>query len=67
MKICIELDEWMKKEWDNVKRTLEASIKFTYGVDISHPDEDVFVGLLFCFNDEGASNYFPEWLYDEEV
>ena len=65
MKIYFELDEWMKEQWENAKRTLEASIKSTYGVDLSLPDEDVFTGLLFCFNDEEASNYFPEWLYDK--
>ena len=65
MKICIELDEWMGEEWENAKRTLEASIKSTYGVEILLPDEDVFVGLLYCFDEEVASSYFSEWLYED--
>jgi hypothetical protein len=57
-KICIELDEWMKEEWERVKSILEWQIKHHHNKKESLSEREVLLGLLFGFDTEGASILF---------
>jgi hypothetical protein len=52
MKICIELDSWMKKEWESAKKDLESDILRYSNEEVSLSDSKVVQGLLFCFDTE---------------
>ena len=68
MKICIDLDDWMKKEWESAKKELESGIECYHNVKVSLSDREVVEGLLFYFDTEGGSDFFgEEWFEDEEI
>jgi hypothetical protein len=47
---------------------LEYNIKYYHKVEGTLSDREVFEGLLFCFNKEGAIDYFAEkWFDDDEI
>jgi hypothetical protein len=54
MKICVELDDWTKKEWESAKEELESSILAHCNVEVSLSDRKVVQGLLFCFDIKGV-------------
>jgi len=65
-KLCIELDEWMGKEWEEAKGISEYSFT-NYNLTVSLTDREVLMGLLFCFDMEYYSADFPNLLDDEET
>jgi len=58
MKICVELDEWMKEELERVKSVLEWKIEHYHKMKVSLSYREVLIGLLFSFDTEGASSIF---------
>lgn len=67
MKICIELDDWMKERWETAKEILEQGVEYVYGMGVSLSEPEIFKGLLFCFQDEIGSFHFPKSFSDEEL
>lgn len=46
MKICVELDEEMEKQWNSAKESLEEEFNRQNGATVSFTDSEVFGGIL---------------------
>jgi len=65
MKICIELNEEMESLWTRIKSSLNFRFTHTYKMPVSLPDDVVFWGLLFGFENECID--FADQFTTEEV
>jgi hypothetical protein len=50
MKICIELDEEMEKQWNSAKESLEEEFHRQNDASVSFTDSEVFGGILDGWN-----------------
>ncbi|MGA7470676.1 MAG: hypothetical protein WBW25_07590 [Halobacteriota archaeon] len=60
-------DDWTKREWEAVKSVLEHGFEHVYGIKVYPSDREVFEGVLFCFENEIGSFFFPERFDDGEL
>ena len=67
MKICVELDEEMKEEWESVKDILEEGFEYVYRIKVSLSNREIFAGLLFGFMNECGKHNFPFQFDDDEI
>lgn len=49
MKLCIELDEEMQKDWESVEEDLESIFRQFKGICTPVKDTTAFQGLLYCY------------------
>lgn len=58
VKLCIELDKEMEKQWKQTKEDLEDLFKYAHGKTISLSNNTLFRCLLYCY-DRGWSESIP--------
>lgn len=65
MKLCINIDDKTKKQWEEKKEELEYAFEFTFGKPVTLTKLEVLQGLLIN-SSEDASVFFYAELFDEE-
>ena len=68
MKICIELDEEMEKQWNSAKESLEEEFNRQNDSSVFFTDSEVFGGILEGWNiaERSMVQVFYAWKFSKE-